>query len=126
MDGIVVGERVRFAGILIGENNEGVKCHGLLLSVQVESWENSAYSPERDGYKPVICGKLGSHQDSQLTIVPFIRRWRGVVLWRAEATRKWRRFMTKKLQITLYLISAYLAFFGILFVFAPSAFEQIH
>ena len=43
----------------------------------------------------------------------------------AEAKRKWRNFMTKKLQITLYLISAYLAFFGILFVFAPSAFEQI-
>jgi hypothetical protein len=33
--------------------------------------------------------------------------------------------MTKKLQITLYLIAAYLAFFGILFVFAPSVFEQI-
>jgi hypothetical protein len=33
--------------------------------------------------------------------------------------------MTKKLQITLYLITAYLASFGILFVFAPGVFEQI-
>jgi hypothetical protein len=33
--------------------------------------------------------------------------------------------MTKKLQITLYLIAAYLAFFGILFVFAPGVFDQI-
>jgi hypothetical protein len=33
--------------------------------------------------------------------------------------------MTKKLQITLYIIAAYLAFFGILFLFAPGAAEQI-
>jgi hypothetical protein len=33
--------------------------------------------------------------------------------------------MTKKLQITLYVIAAYLAFFGILFLFAPGVFEQI-
>jgi hypothetical protein len=33
--------------------------------------------------------------------------------------------MTRKLQITLYVIAAYLAFFGILFLFAPSVFEQI-
>jgi hypothetical protein len=33
--------------------------------------------------------------------------------------------MTRKLQITLYVIAAYLAFFGVLFVFAPGVFEQI-
>jgi hypothetical protein len=33
--------------------------------------------------------------------------------------------MTKKLQITLYVIAAYFAVFGILFVFAPGVFEQI-
>src|SRR5262249_531943 len=33
--------------------------------------------------------------------------------------------MTRKLQITLYVIAAYLAVFGLLFVFAPGAFEQI-
>jgi hypothetical protein len=33
--------------------------------------------------------------------------------------------MTKKLQITLYVIAVYLALFGILFVFAPGVFEQI-
>jgi hypothetical protein len=33
--------------------------------------------------------------------------------------------MTRKLQITLYVIAAYLAFFGILFLFAPGVFEQI-
>jgi hypothetical protein len=33
--------------------------------------------------------------------------------------------MTRKLQITLYVIAAYLAFFGILFLFAPVVFEQI-
>jgi hypothetical protein len=33
--------------------------------------------------------------------------------------------MTRKLQITLYVITAYLAFFGILFLFAPGVFEQI-
>src|SRR5580698_1834225 len=33
--------------------------------------------------------------------------------------------MTKKLQITLYVVAVYLAIFGILFVFAPRAFEQI-
>src|SRR5262249_61660033 len=33
--------------------------------------------------------------------------------------------MSRKLQITLYVIAAYLALFGILFLFAPSLFEQI-
>ena len=33
--------------------------------------------------------------------------------------------MTKRLRFTLYLISAYLALFGIVFVFAPSVAEQI-
>src|SRR5262245_42044335 len=33
--------------------------------------------------------------------------------------------MTRKLQITLYVIAAYLAFFGILFLFAPAVAEQI-
>jgi hypothetical protein len=33
--------------------------------------------------------------------------------------------MTRKLQITLYVIAAYLAIFGILFLFAPGTFEQI-
>jgi hypothetical protein len=33
--------------------------------------------------------------------------------------------MTRKLQITLYVIAAHLAFFGILFLFAPGVFEQI-
>src|SRR4030095_11219612 len=33
--------------------------------------------------------------------------------------------MTRKLQITLYVIAVYLALFGILFVFAPGVFEQI-
>jgi hypothetical protein len=33
--------------------------------------------------------------------------------------------MTRKLQTTLYVIAAYLAFFGILFVFAPGVFDQI-
>jgi hypothetical protein len=33
--------------------------------------------------------------------------------------------MTKKLQITLYAIAAYLAFFGTLFLFAPGVAEQI-
>ncbi len=33
--------------------------------------------------------------------------------------------MTRKLQITLYVIAAYLAFFGILFLFAPGVAEQI-
>jgi hypothetical protein len=33
--------------------------------------------------------------------------------------------MTRKLQITLYVIAAYLAFFGILFLFAPGVFEQV-
>src|SRR5262249_11358053 len=33
--------------------------------------------------------------------------------------------MTRKLQITLYFVAAYLAVFGILFVFAPSVFERI-
>jgi hypothetical protein len=33
--------------------------------------------------------------------------------------------MTRKLQITLYVVAAYFAFFGILFVFAPRVFEQI-
>jgi hypothetical protein len=33
--------------------------------------------------------------------------------------------MTRKLQITLYIIAAYLAVFGILFLFAPRVAEQI-
>src|SRR5262249_38382625 len=33
--------------------------------------------------------------------------------------------MNKKLQVTLYVIAAYLSFFGTLFVFAPHAFEQM-
>jgi hypothetical protein len=33
--------------------------------------------------------------------------------------------MTRKLQITLYVIAAYFAFFGTLFVFAPHVFEEI-
>jgi hypothetical protein len=33
--------------------------------------------------------------------------------------------MSRKLQITLYVIAAYLTSFGILFVFAPSVFEQM-
>src|SRR5262245_8358839 len=33
--------------------------------------------------------------------------------------------MTRKLQITLYVVAAYLAIFGILFLFAPRVFEQI-
>src|SRR5262245_52560576 len=33
--------------------------------------------------------------------------------------------MTRKLQITLYVIDAYLALFGILFLFAPGVFQQI-
>ena len=33
--------------------------------------------------------------------------------------------MTRKLQITLYVVAAYLAVFGILFVFAPAVFERI-
>ena len=33
--------------------------------------------------------------------------------------------MTRKLQITLYVIAAYLALFGILFLFGPGVFEQI-
>jgi hypothetical protein len=33
--------------------------------------------------------------------------------------------MTKKLQITLYFIAAYLALFGVMFLFAPSVTEQI-
>ena len=33
--------------------------------------------------------------------------------------------MTRKLQITLYVVAAYLAVFGILFVFAPRSFERI-
>jgi hypothetical protein len=33
--------------------------------------------------------------------------------------------MTRRLPITLYVMATYLAFFGILFVFAPSVFEQI-
>jgi uncharacterized membrane protein len=33
--------------------------------------------------------------------------------------------MTKKLQITLYVVAAYLAVFGIVFVFAPGVFERI-
>jgi len=33
--------------------------------------------------------------------------------------------MTKRLQVTLYVVAAYLAIFGILFLFAPGVFEQI-
>ncbi|MGH9404260.1 MAG: hypothetical protein ACRD3D_00315 [Terriglobia bacterium] len=33
--------------------------------------------------------------------------------------------MTRRLQITLYVVAAYLAIFGILFLFAPGVFEQI-
>jgi hypothetical protein len=33
--------------------------------------------------------------------------------------------MTRKLQITLYVTAAYLAVFGIVFVFAPGVFERI-
>jgi len=33
--------------------------------------------------------------------------------------------MTRRLQVTLYVVAAYLAIFGILFLFAPSVFEQI-
>jgi hypothetical protein len=33
--------------------------------------------------------------------------------------------MTRRLQITLYVIAAYLGFFGILFLFAPGVAEQI-
>ena len=33
--------------------------------------------------------------------------------------------MNRKLQITLYVVAAYLAIFGMVFVFAPRAFEQI-
>lgn len=33
--------------------------------------------------------------------------------------------MTRKLQVTLYVIAVYLALFGILFLFAPGVFEQI-
>jgi hypothetical protein len=33
--------------------------------------------------------------------------------------------LTRKLQVTLYLIAAYLAFFGVLFVLAPSVAAQI-
>jgi hypothetical protein len=33
--------------------------------------------------------------------------------------------MTRKLQVTLYVIAVYLGVFGILFLFAPSLFEQI-
>jgi hypothetical protein len=33
--------------------------------------------------------------------------------------------MSRRLQITLYVIAAYLASFGILFVFAPSVFERV-
>jgi hypothetical protein len=33
--------------------------------------------------------------------------------------------MSRKLRITLYVVAAYLGFFGILFVFAPSLFERI-
>jgi hypothetical protein len=39
-----------------------------------------------------------------------------------EATQ---RSMTRKLQITLYVIAIYLALFGMVFVFAPGVFEQI-
>ena len=33
--------------------------------------------------------------------------------------------MTRKLQLTLYVVAAYLAVFGMLFVFAPGVFERI-
>jgi hypothetical protein len=33
--------------------------------------------------------------------------------------------MTRKLQMTLYVIGAYLAFFGLVFLFAPGVAEQI-
>ena len=33
--------------------------------------------------------------------------------------------MSRRLQITLYVIAAYLASFGVLFVFAPSVFERV-
>ncbi|HJY87227.1 MAG TPA: hypothetical protein VKE24_10355 [Candidatus Acidoferrales bacterium] len=33
--------------------------------------------------------------------------------------------MTRKLQLTLYVVATYLAVFGILFVFAPGVFERI-
>ena len=33
--------------------------------------------------------------------------------------------MTRRLQVTLYVVAAYLAIFGILFLFAPGVFEQI-
>jgi hypothetical protein len=33
--------------------------------------------------------------------------------------------MSRRLQSTLYVIAAYLASFGILFVFAPSVFERV-
>jgi uncharacterized membrane protein len=33
--------------------------------------------------------------------------------------------MTRKLQFTLYVVAAYLAVFGVLFVFAPRVFERI-
>jgi hypothetical protein len=33
--------------------------------------------------------------------------------------------MTRKLQVTLYVIAAYLALFGILFLFAPGVFAQM-
>lgn len=33
--------------------------------------------------------------------------------------------MTRRLQITLYVIAAYLAIFGLFFLFAPGIFEQI-
>jgi hypothetical protein len=33
--------------------------------------------------------------------------------------------MTRRLQITLYVIVVYLALFGVVFVFAPGVFEQI-
>jgi uncharacterized membrane protein len=33
--------------------------------------------------------------------------------------------MTRRLRITLYVVAAYFGFFGVLFVFAPSLFEQL-
>jgi hypothetical protein len=33
--------------------------------------------------------------------------------------------MTRRLKATLYIVAAYLAIFGILFLFAPGLFEQI-
>jgi hypothetical protein len=33
--------------------------------------------------------------------------------------------MTRKLRVTLYVVAAYLAVFGVLFLFAPRVFEQI-